>query len=291
MTDDDDDGAGTSPEVSRRAVLQATGLAAVADLTALGDRSTGASEVGLGPEDDPYTAFAARLPAPDALAEGRYEATLSPQLADGVLAAPAVLAGADAHASILAPRASVTLGLGGVDSAETIGALEACGYHRSEDIAGRPTYVRRGRYSQRLAAVDDGTVALARGPKVGPVTSLVREVLAPVRAPLEKRLPRVATVLDAVAGGAVLSVSPRDGPAPTGGSAAPVVTGTALTPVPDGSSARLRSAAAYASRAAREAALAGPPPGTGLGKPRDRVAEHGVVHQRAVPTAELPLSE
>lgn len=273
--------------LKRREVLKASGLAAVADIEAL----TGTDpEPEIGPDDRPYERFLDRLPAPAQVPDGHYDATIARRLDEDVLAVPDALADADAHASLVTSRASLTMALGANDASAAADALLARGYQRTDDLAERPMYLRRGRYSQRVAVLDDDVVAIARGPEIEPAVSLAGAVSTPSAAAVEQRLPRVATVLDGLGSGAVVSVtSSTEGPDTTRGTPQPVVTGECLTlRAPE---ARLRRAAVYASRTARDAALRTTRDTPRPAHTRDSLGDSGVVRELAIPEPDLPVSE
>lgn len=262
----------------RRELLKATGLAAVADVEAILSEASATSEASL---DD----VRSRLPTPSETPDGRYDVTLARRLDDDVLQAPDLFDGAETHASIVSARVSATVGL--EIAHESPGdALRRRGFEQADPVAGRPQYVRRSRYKQQVAVVDEGTVVLGRGPEPGPVTDLVRTLAVPHSESFEARLPAAATVLDRLGTGAVLSLSPAGRRSAVEGPR-PVATGERLSLRAPGG--RLRTVAVYESSAASRAALETADPTTSDARiTRDGPA---VVRDESVPETTLPRAE
>jgi hypothetical protein len=274
----------------RRDLLKVTGLAAMADFGAL-ERE--AEAAGLAAGDATHRGFVDRLPVPSRVHAGPYRATLARRLDADVLREPDLFAGADAHAAVVAPQASLTVGLGG-GFHEAVDAVESRGYSRSGTVAGRPLYVRRGRYRQRVVVTGRDVIVAGNGAELAPVESLARAVVSAADAgAVAERLPAVDAALDRLGSGTVLSVSPTAAGQPGGadgedGASGPLATGERLwlrAPV-----ARYRSVAVYPSPAAATTAIedSAGPAAVGDGT----VVREGrtVVRDRTVPTPELPLS-
>lgn len=273
--------------LGRRQLLKVAGLAGVTNLEALSERAPSARTVA--PDGTARETLLPRLPAPADTPDGRYDVVVTPQLDDDVLQAPGLLGDAEAHARVVSPRATLTMGLGVSSGPPALVArLERHGFERAEPVAGRPLLVRRGRYAQRLALVDDGTVVLGRSPSLSPVRSLARGVAVTRSTPVEERLPAVARLREHLGSGAVLSLSPSGAVSPSSGRSEPVATGDRLSLPASG--ARLRTVAVYGSRTAGEAAVANT---AGPSSTVDTwTADDGrvVVHERPVPDEDLPLA-
>jgi hypothetical protein len=270
----------------RRELLKATGLAAVADLEAV----TASAEDGepATPGEGERQDILARLPDPTETPDGRYDVTVARRLDEDVLQAPELLADADAHASLVSSRVTLTMGLGVPSGAsEPVDALRRRGFDRTGTVEGRPLFVRRGRYKQRVVLVDEGTVVLGRAAELAPIRSLVQSVAAPRTEPLAERLPAVAAVRERLGSGTVLSLSPSGGRS-SGDAPEPVATGSRLALRAPGG--RLRTVAVYESAAAGRTAL----DRAGGSIPEEAaVTQEGaaVVTDRSVPERELSLVE
>lgn len=264
--------------MQRRDLLKASCLAAVANLGAVAEA---ADELSV-PGTAEYQALLARLPDPAATPDGRYDATIARRLDEDILSNSELLAGAQAHASVISARATLTMGLGDVSQSATVDALERRGFERSDVIDGRPLYVRRSRYRQEVAVAGDGTVIVGRGSRLEPVTSLARTVAVPRKESLAERLPAVASVRDRLGPGAVLSVSPAGRRTPDG-TPTPLATGHRLSlPSPD---ARLRTVAVF------ESAPAGRSATDRFSTDESTVTRDGraVVRDATVPGRDLPI--
>lgn len=272
--------------LGRRQLLKVAGLAGVTNLEALSERTAEARTVA--PDDTARESLLDRLPAPGETPDGGYDVVVTPELDETVLRAPALLGDADAHARVVSARAALTVGLGvSAEPAATVERLQQSGFERAEPVEGRPLLVRRGRYAQRVALVDGGTVVLGRSSSLPPVRSLAQGVAVARSQPIEARLPAVAVLQEHLGTGSVLALSPSGERSPTRQGAQPVATGDCLSL--EASGARLRTAAVYQSRATGEAAAAE----TDRSAPMVDTWTAGdgrvVVHERPVPEAELPL--
>ena len=282
-TDDSDERDG----VSRREVLKASGLAAVADLEWVADTATTPT-----PSAAAAEALATRLPAPSRTPAGSYEVIGSRRLESSSLVAPALVGDADAHLSLVAPQATVTVGVGSTVDSD---GLAAHGYRPATTPEGHQVFVREGRYRPRVAVAGDDAVVVGRGAASAPVAALVRAVATRRTVPLGERLPAAAAVLDRLGGGAVLSLTPAAGQAATEGWAsvdgapAPVATGerlTLLAAVP-----RVRSVAVYGSASA--GATAHEQLTRAAGRANGTIARDGraLVVDTTVPGIDVPVTE
>lgn len=267
--------------MKRRDLLEATGLAAMVDLGAAAGSAAGASDGAVdgasdgaageavagsaddaGAPDGAYESFLARLPPLDAPARGRgYDATFARRFDGRYLADPDLLAGADAHASLVAGSATVTVALGapGRDAAERAAQR---GYRRGERVAGRPVYERRGRRKHRAVVAGEDAVLVGVGPAPGPVLALLEAAAEPERptSPYETR-PPVRRAVDLLAGGTAfgvelgpgLSSGPADALRSGARTADALVTGERLTV--RGDRVGVRSVAVYPTRTAAGRAL------------------------------------
>jgi hypothetical protein len=267
----------------RRELLKATGLAAVADLETVIERAESGRTVASAEQET----LLARLPAP-AETPSDYDVTVARRLDKDVLYAPELLAGADIHAVLLSPRATVTIGAGAdpAASGDSVNALERRGFDRAGTVEGRPFFVRRDRYRQRVALVDGGTVVLGRSSALEPVRSLVRAIAVPREGPLGERLPAAAEVHERLGRGAVLTLSPS-GARSNGDGPHPLATGSRLAlRAPVG---RVRTVSVYESPVAGRVALdraSGAHPDTATVRRDGSV----VVTDRPVPETDLPLA-
>lgn len=296
--------------MKRRDLLEATGLATMVDLGAAAGSAAGASDGAVdgasdgaageavagsaddaGAPDVPYESFLARLPPLDAPARGRgYDATFARRFDGRYLADPDLLAGADAHASLVASRATVTVGFGGPDRDAAVEHLEGRGYRRGDRVAGRPVYERRGRRKHRAVVAGEDAVLVGVGPAPGPVLALLEAAAEPERptSPYETR-PPVRRAVDLLAGGTAfgvelgpgLSSGPADALRSGARSADALVTGERLTV--RGDRVGVRSVAVYPTRTAAGRALRGR---SGIGGTATRDGR-AVVRDGSAPASDL----
>ncbi len=293
--------------MKRREVLKASGLAAMVDVGAAarsaagrtGDAAAG-GDAEAGGVDDAATgdttleSFLARLPPPDAPADGRgYDAAFARRFDADHLPDPELLAGADAHASLVAGRATVTLGFGGPDREAAAEYLTGRGYRRDGRVAGRPVYERRGRRRHRTVLPTDDAVLVAAGPERRPAAALLDAVAGSERSasPWETH-PPVRTAADLLAVGTAVGIELRPGLAAprvagvlrsAGRAGRPLVAGQRLAV--RGDRVAVRSVAIYATRTTAGRALRKrPPDGPGGTATRDGRA---VVRDATVPAADL----
>jgi len=255
--------------VNRRSLLKAAGLAAVLDVEAVAaeagpDGDSGAQMAG-GPGDgeadgvvtSPSSPFG-NLPPLDDLEGGVMASFARAAALDGRRRMP-LLPGADAVESVVASDAAVTVGYGGDDRDRVVDRLRAEGYREGEAIAGRASFVVRGRGRLRLVVPGDDVTAVGRGTDYGAVSAVLGAALAEDPAPAASDL---ATARELLGGGAAVAVEvPADDGAAGGrptdsatipGDRPPVVSGERVAAADPGVS--LRRVAVYPSRAASLAA-------------------------------------
>lgn len=284
MTDSDGEPSEAAAGVRRRDLLKATGLAAMVDLDALRGGDDGPLRAGI--EEPATAAFADRLPLPARAPGGRYRATLAPRLDADVLAEPALLAGADAHAAVVTPRASVTAGFG-TAATTAADAAEERGYSRVGAVGGRPLHVRRDRYRQRAIVTGGDAILVGTGAELSPVESLVRAVASAAdRGPTDERLAAVDSVLDHLGTGTVVSTSPAA--ADPDDDRSPLATGERLSVRPP--DAHYRTVAVYPSRAAATTVLEGTDRSATAGDATIIREGRALVRDETVPAPDLPLA-
>lgn len=170
---------------------------------------------------------------------------------EGLLDA-ALLGDADVHVALVAPYATVSVGVG----ASATGGVEPLGdrgYEPAGTVGERSLYARRGRYGATVALPGPDGVVVARGRDRHSAATFVRAT-AGSEDSLPGTEPAVAAALDLLGDGDVVSLRPTAALASPGSADGPLVTGRRIAT--GASSDAVRDVAVYASTAESAAAAA-----------------------------------
>lgn len=278
--------------MKRRDLLKATGLVAAIDFETVGQELDGGSVNT--PQKEAYDEFLDRLPPLSRTPGGEYDATFAKRLSADLLTEPKLFDGYDVHATLVSPRATLTIGLGSA-SGDGVDQLAEHGYSRSGDIADRPLHIRRDRHKSKLAVIDGETLLVGIGAEQESVAAVVSAAVeSPTSRPLHEINPAVEKALHYLGSGTVLTLSQsrlrsRIGHAPGDGEPCPRVTGERLS-LRD-SEARFRTVAVYRTRADRIRACRGSEPSPeSVGDINLTANGRALVTDWIVPESALPLA-
>lgn len=236
--------------MKRRDLLQAVGAATIVDVDALaGDDST----------DRALTSESERrqlrrwLPPLSAVPDGRpYDVTVTRAADEEGLLDASLLGDADVHVGLVAPHATVSVGVGASATGD-VEPLGDRGYEPVGTVGERSLYARRGRYGTTVALPGPDGVVVARGRDRRTAATFVRAVPGSEDS-LPETEPAVAAALDLLGDGDVVSLRPTAALLDQSSADGPLVTGRRIAT--GASSDAVRDVAVYASAAESAAAAA-----------------------------------